>query len=594
MSAASTKSGGTFAAASPLAPPLGLALVLGTTLFLPAEMNPAASTALALVVVAALLGMVAAQGFRPLGRAAAWALGAALALALLLSVRAVFARSPAVSVWGTLEQHNGAILWLTATALAAATAHLAEKKALRLTLSLVALAGAVYAASAFIEALTVGQRDWGSAAGPFENSSSLGQFLAVAFGCSIAWALGERTVGRRVAAWVCAGAAGGGILLASSRAGLLGVIAGAAVAVALYAGRRSSAARRAVALGAPVGALAITWAAVSAANGAFGPSAVRVVGGLGTDRDAIWRSAWLAARQAPLIGRGPEQFSAWISWSLQRGSVLFTGTYDPHNWVLGAVIAVGFVGLAALVAVLVTGLYALADSIAVTRGALPLVAATGGLVALPASALVTWFTPSAVFAAAVVFGCIVGATAPPEARRTGHIARLAAAIGALLIVGLLVWAWPAVKAEWRFVAGGAEESLSTSELARLWETWPDPAYAALAAGKGAGAGGRGVAEARALADDVAAQRTWHVDAALASLFAYQASSAMGDDTWNAYRKTIDQGRLADPASGMWDTLGALEAERLGRDAEARAYARGALTHVLGEEARAEMERVLGR
>ncbi len=77
----------------------------------------------------------------------------------------------------------------------------ADGRALRQTLAVVSIAGGAFTSVAVWEALRSGvQRGQGAAAGVFENSSSLGSFLAVSAVAALAWAFLERRSWVRVIA----------------------------------------------------------------------------------------------------------------------------------------------------------------------------------------------------------------------------------------------------------------------------------------------------------------------------------------------------------------------------------------------------------
>lgn len=574
----------------PLVPPLLLALVLGSPAVFRDNLSPVGLLVTALGAIVAMSGLSIAARGRSLSRAAAAFYALATALIVWALVRSAAAIVPRVSLWGTIGQHNGAALWLAGLGFAFVVTLLASRRSLRLTLAVITGAGAIYAAAALLE-LVGGSATarWGSVAGLLENSSSLGQFLAVSAlaGCSLA--LASRTVAGKVAAWAGVAASVGGIALGSSRTGLLGLLAGLAIAFVATRIKAGSRARTGIAFAGALTGPAVSALLVASALGRLGPAASRAVAALGTDRDAIWRSAWAALRQSPWLGRGLEQFSAWVTWSFTDGSLKYNATYDPHNWVLAVLIGLGAVGLALAVLTLASGLRALLEVQASSPGSWPIALAVGAVSSVGASGLVTWFSPAAVVAGAALFGALLATGSGPLAADAATSAtryRLAASVALAASAALLVAGLPGVPAERSLAAARSSDAAS---FARLYERWPDPSFAALGLYR---ALDDAPSSPTALAGAPSGARRYHVDLALSTMLSEQTRLADegSSGAWDEFARAVADGLRADPASGIWDFTAALVAEQQGRD-EAVGYARRALAFRLGSGERATMQRI---
>jgi O-antigen ligase len=559
---------------------------------------PAAVTWFALVVGAALCAVSATRSGPPVARDAAWTLVAASAFFV---ARGAMTTSPAVSLLGTLSQHNGAALWVAAACWFVAASRLATRETLRRTIVLISIAGAAYTAATGLEVLTSGaQRSWGSAAGVFENSSSLGQFLALAVLASVAWGFLARTRVSRALAGACGAVSLAGLALSQSRAGLLGVVAGLAVALAALALSRARFGRETFSLALPASALSLTTLAVAASSGSLGARARSLVGVVGTERDVIWRSALAAFRESPLVGRGLEQFSAWVSWSYSGGRLAYNATYDPHNALLAVAVGGGAIGLALALTACVTLLASLADALARSGRSRAIAFAIGAAVAAPASGLVTWFSPVAVVAASLIAGSVIGATdpqSPPTAEvealrmqpRTSALLPLAALA---LAAALAAYTLPGIIAETRYAIETRAGRITPESLEALSSEWPDPAYASMALNGFLDRGAEGTDAATALAKRWRRASTWHVDLALGSeVLAGRALATSMTPAPEAFSAAVEDARRADPASGIWDFVAAVDLERLGDHARARAYAKRALRFDLNPEARSLAEQI---
>lgn len=574
----------------PLVPPVLLALVLASPIIFRDNLSPVGILVTALVAVVVTSGLALAFRGQRLSPPIGLFYSSAAALIAWALARGVVATVPRVSLWGTIGQHNGAALWLASVGFAFGATLLASRRSLRMTLAVVTGAGALYAAAALLELLggSVTAR-WGSVAGVLENSSSLGQFLAVSAlaGCSLA--LASRTVPGKVAAWAGAAASIAGIGLGSSRTGLLGLVAGLAIA---FIATRVAAGSRARAASAVAGALAgpaVAALLVAGALGKLGPVASGAVASIGTDRDAIWRSAWGALRQSPWLGRGLEQFSAWVTWSFTDGSLQYNATYDPHNWVLAVVVGLGVVGLLLAILMLAAGARALLEVQGLSPESWPIALAVGAVASVGASGLVTWFSPAAVVAGGALAGSLFAAASATAAETTAPRApaRLAAVLPLVVSAALLVIGIPGLLAE-RSLAVTPPSDAAGYE--RLYKRWPDPSFAAMALYRGLD---EAAPASTALGTVPDSARRYHVDLALSTMLSEQTRLANEETSaaWDTFERAAADGHLADPASGIWDFTAALVADQQGRE-EAPRYARRALAFRLGSGERAQMQRIV--
>jgi len=585
-----------------------VATAIASVALVPAQMSAGLSSAIGLL----LAGLLAVSGMSAHVRTDFWtrvllvSAAAAIAWFTFTSLRAA---NPAVSFVGMLGQHNGTALIVMGAAWFLAGVFVASQRAMRLTTWFVAIAGGVFSLAAFAEmAMSGAQRVQGFAAGFFENSSSLGQFLGVAALASAAWALTESHSARRWLAWSLGAIAVVATLATSSRTGLLALAAGVALAWLAMSLPRSTRVTNWLAASVAAAPFVITGVLVAASTSRLGAAARVAVATLGTDRDAIWEAAAHAVGRAPLLGTGLQQFSAWITWSTAGG----TPTTDPHNVVLALLLGGGVVGLA-LAAVAWTAVVFLVVRTARNAASWPVALVAVTPIALTISSLVSWTTPAALTAAAALSGAAVGVglareSAPKLAKASKKAAAAAAAqstpsawdgiarwgvafVGvSSLIAGVIVlWSLPA---QFAFVSSPAPD-----RLAGLYERWPDPAFASVAIRsltQSAAAGDpAAVAALDSLIERSGRDAAWRVDLTGAQLLAVQTLTGSDPSGFERFEAIAQQGSVADPQSGLWDALRALEANRLGLTDEARRYARLALAFELDAETRATLEQIAG-
>ncbi len=583
--------------------PWGLALNLSVAILGPNALGPAATLWVGLGLPALLASLLVWERAPRLDSSVVIALSGYTIAGAWFAARAGFAVNPFVAWWGSPGQHNGTALWISAALWLACGLMGGSRRVLYQGMAVISGAGAIYSVLAVAEALLSGPaRRWGSVAGPFENSSSLGQFLAMAVAVSVGLALASRNRLVRASAAASAVLAGLGLVVAGSRSGMTGLALGGLAAGAIYVapyGRRTA---TALATSIMAAVVASGLAAGLAGAGSLGAGARRVAASTGNLRDAIWSSAWVHfLENSRVAGSGLEQFSAWVQWSFSASRGLdFNATYDPHNVILSVLVGAGLFGLTLWVAALWWLLRLVIVRLNSSRRPRALLAIVAALGAVIGSSLFSWLAPAAVISAAVLCGLLLAATSPGAnaSHRTRPLAFAVA--GVLIIAGIAVAVLtvPGVRSEYQWAVGNAAGTMTPQQLVDLYEAWPEPAYAAQALAeltKTVSTSDQSANLARDLATQWSGQRVWHVDLTIRSLFLYQSLSVQrGEDTWTEFQQAVTDGRAADPASGIWDFLAALEAERLGRSLAAEQYARQALDFSLSPEEAQAMRGVLER
>lgn len=597
-----------------------LAATLASMALVPRQVGAGLTSALGLVLAGA--GALAGVSIpRRLNSASRVLLGASLATIAWFAITSTRAINPAVSFVGMLGQHNGTALLIAGAAWLFAGVAAGTERTLRLTVRVIAVSGAAFALAAFIEMLVSGtQRTQGFSAGLFENSSSLGQYLAISALAAITWALTEKDDRLRWIGWAIVATCGIGIVASSSRTGMLALAVGVALAYAaakLPGGKRGASWLAAALALAP---LVVTGVLVAASTGAMGTAARSAVAIVGTDRDAIWNAAASRIAVSPVVGEGLQQFSAWIVWSTAGG----TPTTDPHNAVLALVLGGGVVGLA-LAGLAWAALSWETARVASESRSVPVALVMLAPAALLASSLVGWAAPVAVMAAAALAGTGLGiaagrstslqdasskpkskaasrkrasstvASPPADPARTPWDTATSAGLALLAAaaVGAGVWVFSAVPSQLAFA-----RNPQPAELAALYRRWPDPAFASVAINGLIPASGAGDAAAQSLASELidasAQDARWRVDLTGSQLLVVRTLYGTDAAGFERFAAIAEKGSSADPGSGLWDVLSALEADRLGLADEAASYARQALEFELDAQTRTAMESLAAR
>ncbi|GAB4288894.1 MAG: hypothetical protein Kow0067_14680 [Coriobacteriia bacterium] len=547
-----------------------------------------------LIVAAAAIALsVRAGGVTGSVRSRVW-LYLGISLAAWLCVTSAFADDAWTSLLGLAGQHNGTSLWVAALAVTMASALTASKRSLRAVIVTASGGFGILALLAVLEALGAPVspgRLWGSAAGVLENSLSAAQVFIVGGSASVAWAMFANGRSERFIAIACAALSLGGIAVTDSRAGTVGLAIGLATALVLVMNRRSGRAGGTTAALTAVAAVG-TSLCLAVADGVLGSSAFDALNSVSTDRALIWRSAVARLGTSPFIGNGVEQFSAWIDWSLQpSGALSYYGAYDPHNVLLALLLGGGIVALALGIVTAMAVFSTLVrtwDTNGRPKFMLVLIA---GVVALAFSTLFAWVSVPAAIGAAAIIGTLLGLDrkggTPAERSSDDTAHRTAVTAVAVACAAFALAAAAVMPAEFRALPGADAGDLIEAAL-----TGHDPDIGARALATTLETSGPGE-EATAIVVRYAEARRWHVDLALRALAYHQMRSAVfGEDTFAAFVRTANEGLEADPASGIWYFLTALEAERLDMVPEARRYAGLALDYPIGEAERIQLQRIL--
>lgn len=584
-----------------------VAVALGFTLIAVA-MAPRNSAALTALLCGGLwpafiIG-VRLRWLRRPGRAVLLMLAASAAAVGVLTVRSAFAAGSRVSLWGAVGQHSGALTWVVALLVLVASCYAFRPGDLGRSARSLAIAGAMLAVAALVQrtGFFAAVRFSAEPSGIMENSGSLGQMLSVTFFAAIAWALGSRQMTQKLAAWTCVAMVVAGLVVTHSIGAWVGVGVGGAVGIATFMLARYAtlSARIATAVLVTIMIVSISGLVWMLSDG-ISPGLETRLAAASNDRFTIWTSAIGQVAQAPLLGSGAEQFSAWVNWGLDSQSGLNkTATYDPHNLALNWLVSAGLLGaVLALCAagVILTLLFtALAD-----RPVTPIAALVTAPIAWIVAVMFVWTSPLALFAVALIVGQ-VGSTADADPER-GPLDRsdsvgisAVAAVGIAVVLVVFLWGAPAEYRWARSIDRGVSDPIS---LVRLATQTGDPslAVAAFDAVLSAPTQDQQAVEGQLAVLMPVLQRasTWHVDSAFARfVFAMRGVVPKNESSWNRASAGLSAGRLADPGSGLWDSVGAIQATELGFDEQAKGYARNASVHALPADVAAALEPILAK
>ncbi|MDO8963215.1 MAG: hypothetical protein Q7W30_01850 [Coriobacteriia bacterium] len=386
--------------------------------------------------------------------------------------------------------------------------------------------------------------------------------------------------------------------------GLVGAIAGVGIAIVLARWRPTSekAVRAAASLVACVLPAALAVAAWFAAGALT--SAAAVASAITSGRALIWRAVLARVLERPVLGLGPDQITAVQSWQgTPAGELIMTSTADGHGVMVALAAAGGGLGLVAAMAVIGTIAYVLLD--AHRRRGLPLAGAVlvGGASGLFVASLAAWAYAPAVLLAVAVTAPLASAAIDEDRSAPRMAGAVATAFAAVLTAGAIAVAcvWLAVPFPLEIAGATAQATGATDATASAaaYDRWPDPLFAArairdataiAASAPGAAASDRLLA----LAERVAPDARWGVDAALGRIVAIQyAGASAGRDTSTTFASAVSDAKRADRASGLWDYAATLEALRLGDTRLARRCAREALRFPQTEPNRLWLEGLAG-
>jgi O-antigen ligase len=590
-------------AAVPRAYAWGVAVALVSGIW---GLNPAVCTVVGLAVGALVLLAAAPGSPRRLDTATAVAVLLLVGSVVWFAITSATAANPFASFVGIFGAHRGTALWVLAAVWLLGGVFGADARSLRWTLGAVAAAGGVYSAFAFAEKFRGAHRVSGDiVAGAFENSNSLGAFLAIAVLAAIVWAFVARDKVQRTIAALLAAVSFGGLIIASSRTGVLGVVAGLAIAAIVYFVPRSKGKLVSLSVGVPVGACLITAALVAASSGLFGPVMVSAVSKIGSDRDIVWRAAVSHVPQSLLLGSGLDQFSAVTKWTLGTDSLQSMFTSDPHSVVLAVLLGGGILGLALAMAAFGAVVWAgvrLHDMRTRTIS-LSIVAALPA--ALLAEALVNWIPPAAMIAVFAIVGAALGAGLSGEpaegdaplsrwVRPSVQAAAYVTLGGALLLAVAGAFALPQEYTVARLSAStpGYGQGM---QLVAAYAAWPDPDAAVNALSSLTREVWLGNASAKDAVEQLLARSQmdvrWAGDLTTKELLALEALDKNDAKKLQRYDALAAQGRVADPASGLWYAMAAREASRVGQKDLAQQLAEVALLHYVDPSTRPLIERI---
>ena len=581
-----------------------IALAVASLVFTP-PFASAATGLLVLLLFGPLLLILRPRG-PGLGREGIITLAAVAGLGVFALLFSLLAVNPLMSFVGKQGQHVGSAMWLAAAAALASVLLTARPGDVGRISRAVAIAGAVFAATALLDAAGVVEsfRFSPEPAGVMESSISLGQVLVVAAGCGAGWALAARSSAQRLTAVGVLIVIAAGLAVADARSAIVAVVV---AAVLIVPGVLLSRWKSALAPYVSWGIVGVLFGAMIVALVLFAPgldSRAQEFAEITNDRSVIWSSAFASAAEVPVLGKGPEQFSAWVNWDSEPGvSLSKTGTYDPHNIWVYWLVAGGAIGVAAAFAAsgLVFGrLWKIASSKKYARSVLALI---GGVVAWGVSVMFGWVSPVALLLVALVVGALVGAqdlaseTRSPASKATNLLAGVFVLVVAVTALGF--W-WTPMLAEYEWASAAAEGSLDPVPLADTAQRSEDPGAAAAAVAELTGMAAQNPEQATELfeiADQLEPilerNAVWHVDAALEGFYYRLARIALLDEgKWSDAVAYIEAGKKADPASGLWDYIATVSALQLGEDEAAQEHAEAALEYPLPEAVRTWCEQIV--
>lgn len=576
--------------------PAGVAVALLAMGVVPVAVAPGAVTALALAVAAFLLFWPQRAYRVPADRRVIAALVLVWVTVLWLLIRAALAWNPAVSVVGAVGLSAGAAVWVAAAAWFSLATVTTWPVRVRDLLAVVSGTGTLFAVSVWLEwARSGGQRLQGSAAGLFENSMSLGGYLAVASIASLAWALSSRSTQARVAGYCATGICVSGLYAASSRTGALGLLTALLFAWLLTGWRsRSPWILSTLVL---LASLVSTVVIVSAAAGAFGDGARLLESTVGTSRDSIYRSALALSAQSPWVGRGPQQFTAVIDWQMDaRGGFGLYATSDPHNMTLTLLLAGGVIALLLAAASSLLVLAAIIEKAASSDKRWPAALVASIPVAALAVGSVAWLSPATMLVVAVLTGAALRGphaaeqVVPVRPKQSARAAVMPLA-AITLIVGLgCLYALPRQYSYSRLVSLPAG-AYAAMEAERLYHEFPDPGFAFVALNINAALAAEepaAVDRFRRLARAVSDDARWSADMAGFRILNARSGASSESEAYGRVVAAVTNARSADPSTGLWDAYLALAAKRAGLESEAVAHEQSALRRCAGTPQQAQL------
>ena len=530
------------------------------TMLAPPSVKPLAGE-LAAVVLGCLAAATALFGGAPMPRTLR---GAAIAYGIgliALGIGVVAHPGALQSALGAVGQHNGWFLWASLPLWVFAAASAGGGKPARMTLWSLAMLGGVVAVFALLDAAHVYEpaaRYSPEVAGLLESSVSLGQVLLLTLGATTAALFVEENVGVRVGAGALVALEVAALAVSGARGAQMAFFVGL-VLFGLWwlSPRMSRMARRWLAVaGVAVLVVGAVFIAYAAAGGPTAPG-MATADRLLTQRVTIWHSAAAHVPKDLIVGAGSDRFSAVVTWNVvPGGSLTYNMTTSPHDVVLDWLVSGGLIAALAMLTAFALAGWRVTTS---PRAAFVGTKAIGvALAAWALSLLLSWVDPLSLIVAGVLLG---GLFASPRSAGAEHTASDShrygeyAAAAALVIVAVAVAVVGArlfaLERAWaRESAQGAQPSAATA-VAR-WNEWHDPAFAvsALAAAQASG----DTTAASGVAAQAMQSIPWSAQTALACA---EMAAGMGSNApagMPSLAACLAAGRVADPASGMWDRI----------------------------------------
>lgn len=562
--------------------------------------NGVAAAEYAVVLVAPLILLLTQWGRESVAdtRALATSLSVLL-VAVVLAVSAFASDAPLAAISGARGQHTGAASWFALALVFALLANTRATDRLLTAARAVSLFSVGLSVAAMLERAGVlrSTRLAESASGLMENSISLGQVLALGVGAGLAWALLAKSTVGRAAGFASAAIALASIVASRARAPLFGLVLTAAVLGAWWAIGRVGRERPGAALAGAVVVLAavaslgaVYWVSVS--SGGASEWIATVLHG----RVTIWQSAVSRLASLPPLGLGPDRFTAWAEWALTpAGGLTFTGTSDPHNVLLYLLVSGGIGALA--LALVSAHLLASRTWVALSARGFRMghVAVALGVGAWAGSILLSWTNLTAALCATVLLASMLAEEAGHASSPSGRAVtvRIIGIAGSALCLLALVVTVPWVSAELGWATQIQSGSRDPVDMMRWFEATGDPAYAVDAFTSARQSGTLDDEFGRQIADALTPHADRSVDAAMTlSLVQFERATRGTPGAAVSALDALERGKLADPASGLWDCAAALEAWTLGDRDTAAGKAASALEYPLTPTARAQMEQII--
>jgi len=396
---------------------------------------------------------------------------AAAAVLLLFALATPFAISPTIAAFGASRRYLGLsqmadnlVLYGAAVVLFPTLRDLARLLAATAVAVVPVVAYAVVQ-RAGLDPITYAASTISRASSTLGQPDIAGGYLSIAASTLIAvvsfrWA--RLPAIARAALAILAVAALVALYFTGSRAGILGLMAGAIgiAAIALFSG---SVSRRTLAISGLVAVvISLALIAITPVGDRLRPSALRTDQSL-LSRVEIWDTAMRAVAQRPLLGLGPDNFvAAYPALRSEQSYVISPGVLEnsTHNWFLYALTSAGPFAALALVTLIA---FALAAAVGFAQArdprallAVPLLAYLGeGVVNVNDLGLdwVLWMS----------IGCLISGVARPLTRRPRAASYSSA--GAVAFVLLLAAVYGVTASRGRLLASeyyAREESMSTA------------------------------------------------------------------------------------------------------------------------------------